>query len=192
MQLWPRMIWLLVLLGCSLPACNEDVKPRSLEEIEAERMALPALFITTSGKPIQAPANLGLFVDEASREIAWPAYACDNPQCPARKPDGQPHLFTWQDPRFFVTPEGKLGTREFATLNAWREAVAQAGGFREPTCPECFKNRRPATETPQDREKFNNYVRRYDPPESIARRKELDAQWQERKSYIEQRIRSAN
>jgi hypothetical protein len=175
---------------CALSACRGETKPRSLAEIDAERMSLPALYITTSGKHVTARGDLGVFVDQQSREIAWPAYTCENPQCPGRKQTGEPLLFTWQDPRFYVTPDGTLGTRDFATLNEWREAVQQAGGFREPTCPECFKSRNPQSETPEERETYSNFVRRYDSPETIARRKQLDEERETRRAFIERRTQS--
>ena len=173
--------------ACCVLGCRAETKPMSLEEIEAERMALPALYISQSGKQLRAPGNSGVLIDEATREIVWPAYACNNPDCPGKSPKGEPCLFPWPDPRFYVTPEGTLGTHTFTTAEAWSKAAAEAGTHQQPTCPACLKLRNLASESEAERQKYSQFVARYELPETIARRAELDAMWKERKAYIEQR-----
>jgi len=174
-------------MACCALSCLGEAQPLPFEAIEAKRMAMPELFITEQGKQIRAPGNQGVFVDQGSREIAWPAYACDNPKCPGRKADGQPHLFSWRDPRFFVTPEGTLGTIPFATQNAWKKAVKSEGGQSVPTCPECLKTRHLSDETAEQQGQFAKFVRRYELPESIVQRAELNVQSKLRKAYDERR-----
>lgn len=173
---------LLVVAGC-----GGDTKPRSVEEIGAERDRLPGLFMTESGKRVEAERSQGVFVDEASSELAWPVYECTNPSCPGRS-DDQPHLFIWPDPRFFVTPEGTLGTTVFETAQQWREAVEAAGGHRQPTCEKCLEIRNPSGETPEESQTYAEYPRRYVLPETAKRMQELDAEHQKRIDYINQRI----
>ncbi len=170
-----------------LAGCSGEVKPRSVKEIDAERQTLPGLFMTPSGKQIKAPGNQGVFVDPSSHELAWPVYECTNPACPGRGADGQPHLFIWTDPRFFVADDGSLGTREFKTIQEWREAVAAAGGHREPTCDKCLAIRQPASESPEESQRYSEYPRRYVLPETAQRKEELDAEHQARIEYIKAR-----
>ena len=174
-------------MACCALSCIGEPQPLTFEAIEAKRMAMLDLFITEKGKQIRAPGIQGVFVDKGSREIAWPAYACDNPKCPGRKADGQPYLFPWSEPRFFVTPEGTLGTIPFATQNDWQKAVKSAGGHLVPTCPECLKTRRLSEETAEQRGQFTKFVCRYELPESIVQRAQLNVQSQLRKAYDERR-----
>ncbi len=176
-------------LGCVLIGCGGETKPRSVEEINAERQTLPGLFITASGQRIEAPRDSGVFVDEASGELAWPAYACTNPDCPGRNGE-VPHLFIWSDPRFYVAEDGTLGTRQFNTAQEYRDAAAQAGTDRQPTCNECLKIRNLETETPEEGQKYSEYPRQYVLPATRQRELELDAEHQERIEYIEARIRA--
>ncbi len=180
------------ILGCSLvllvAGCGSEPKPRSVDEINAAREALPTLYMTASGKRIEAPRSQGVFVDKESRELAWPAYECTNPDCPGRSPDGEPHLFVWEDARLFVTPEGTLGSRKFETAQQWRDAVAEAGGDRQPTCKKCVGIRDLDAETPEEGQKYSEYPRQYKLPRTREMEKQLDAEHQERIEYINRRI----
>ena len=184
-----RLVAGLPLVGIMLLAmgCGGETKPRSVEEINAERNDLPALFMTKSGKQIKAPKSSAVFLDEASGELAWPVYECTNPDCPGRVED-KPHLFIWTDPRFYVSDEGKMESRDFETIQQWREAVAEAGSYREPTCEKCLEMRNQASETPEESQKYSQFPRRYVLPETAKRMEELDAEHQERIDYINRRI----
>ena len=180
-QVWGGFI-LLFLMGCA-----GDAKPRSVEEISAERDRLPGLFMTESGKRVEAEKSRGVFVDESSGELAWPVYECTNPACPGRSGD-QSHLFIWPDPRFHVQSDGTLGTKTFETAQQWREAVEAARGHRQPTCQKCLETRNPAGETPEESQRYAEYPRRYVLPETAQRMLELDEEHQQRIDYINGRI----
>ena len=165
--------------------CGGETKPRSVEAINAERDHLPGLFMTESGRRIEADKSQGVFVDKG--ELAWPVYECTNPDCPGRT-ETEPHLFVWPDPRFYVAADGTLGTKNFETAQEWREAVAAAGGHRQPTCDKCLELRDLASETPEESQKYAEYPRRYVLPKTAQRMLELDAEHQKRIEYINQRI----
>lgn len=157
------------LIGCA------DKRLRSREEIEAERRALPALYMTESGKRIQAPPGQGAFVDSESNEIAYPVFVCTNPDCPAK--GDEPQLFIHPDANFSVGPDGKLKSEMFAT-KAEYDAARKAKGYPEfPSCPAC---RKAGVADPNNKEE-------YVLPETAKRRKELKAELKLWDEYIRKR-----
>jgi hypothetical protein len=183
-----RSFWCLslfvVLGGCG----GGPDKPRSMEEIDQERTSLPALFLTKSGHRVIAPGNRGVFVDEESGEIAWPAYECGNPNCPGKGENGEPAVFYWGEPRFYLKEDGALGARDFETAQDWRDALAAEGGTQEPTCPHCLKIRHIAAESQTESQQYSEWAQQHVLPETAARRKELDAERQARIDYINKRM----
>lgn len=168
--------------GCS------DTKPRSLEEIEQDRLSLPALYLNDSGQEVIAPGNRGLFVDEASGEIAWPAYTCTNPDCPGEPSGGRKEfVFTWPDPRYYVAEDGTLGTREYDAAE-WLAALKEMGGHEVPTCPACLEQRDLGQESRAEIEKYRLWVEPYVLPGTDERLAALAAEKQQRAEYIERRL----
>ena len=137
-------------------------------------MSLPRLYLTAqTHKRVKAPAHKGVFVDEASGEICWPARACYAPNCPGRAADGEPLVFIAPDPGVYVKPDGTFG------YDPARASPDKNSG----ACPECLKGRNLATETDQQRQRYINWVRPYVLPETARRLEELD---EERKRRLEE------
>ncbi len=182
------LLALLPLLVCSL-SCSGPDRPRSRSQIQAEREKLPGLYITESGKRITAPMNKGMVLDESSGEIAWPAHQCTNPNCPAREGD-DPHLFIWPDPRFEVI-QGAIQPIDIPTLQELNARLKEKGFPPEALCPECLKNRDPASETSKEQQQYRDWSSLYVLPETAERQKALDEEAKARKEYIKRRISGA-
>lgn len=166
---WPVMrlpifAWGALLL--TLSACGGAASlPRTTTTIAEERLQLPGLFLTASGKKKQAPLKSGPFVDAESKEIFWPALECTNPKCPGRDTEGNPFLFVHPSPGASVGTEGKIVFQK-----------VDPSQYRSPECPECLKQRTPTTETPAERAEFLRYVQPHTLPETAEKKKQLDAE----------------
>jgi hypothetical protein len=157
-----------VVLLAMFGGCTKSPPPtRSSDEIFSERMELPALYLTKGGKKISTASGKGPFVDVESGEIAWPALACNRPDCPGRSPVGEPFLFFSPDPAMFVTREGSIGF----DIERAKNAPAEAG-----LCPECLKQRNLANESLDQQQQFRNWVAPYVLPETVERLAQLEAE----------------
>jgi hypothetical protein len=130
-------------------------------------MELPALYITESGKSITASSGKGPFVDDATGEIAWPAIACNRPDCPGRKSADEPFLFISPDPAMYVAADRSI---KFDAERA-KNAPPHAG-----QCPECWKQRNLASETTDEQQQFRNWVAPYVLPQTAERLADLEAE----------------
>ena len=140
---------------------------RTLQQIELERRELLGLFITQKSRThVNAPRHTGVHVDEATGELAYPAYACDNPDCPKREGE-QPFLFIQTDPALSVGPNNEL-VRGPPTPSS--QAV--------PVCPACLAIRDLENETFQEQTQYMLWAVEYLPPESAARAAELEEEYQ--------------
>ena len=167
-----RVVWSLLAL---LAGCRGRV-PATLEQIEADQLALPAVYLTTDGRELIVPANRGdVIVAPGARELAFRAYTCTNPDCPNRERGsaGRPFLFTWPDPLWKVDEQGQL---QFDVVPDRAAETVRRGGLPEPTCPGCLERRAKEGESVETRQRYRNWVVYYELPESAARRKELDAE----------------
>lgn len=159
----------LVLLA-TLAGCGDDYEPleppRTRDEIFNERVELPALYLTAeSNTRVIANRGRGAFVDEGTGELAWPAFVCHRPECPAREGD-EPVLFIAPDPTV-VLMNGKIVN----DINAITEAPTHLG-----QCPKCLKDRRIHFETKEQKAQFMQWARPYELPEAATRMKELEAE----------------
>lgn len=164
-------VLLLVLAGC------RGRVPATLEQIEAEQLALPALYLTADGREVIVPGSgRDVIVAPGSRELAFRASMCTNPACPnqGRGRGGRPFLFTWVDPLARVDERGEV---QFDVVPDRTAEVLRRGGMPEPTCPGCAGLRDKARESAEDRQRYRNWVVYYELPESAARNKELDAEY---------------
>ncbi len=153
-----------ILFAAGLPGCGEDPPP-SRDDIFNKQMELPTLYLTTqTGQHVIAPASKGVFVDEKSGEVCWPAQACHNPDCPGVGIDGEPHLF------IVPLPGGPKPTRQAAPDKVTTDHVNGQGH-----CPQCLKIRRLDNETPQLRQQYGNFVRPHVLPEAAEQMKEIEA-----------------
>jgi len=148
-------------------SCGKE--PRTSDDIFQDQMQLPTVYFTAeTNTRVIAPQGNSLFVDETTGELAWPAMACHNPDCPGRGPDGEMHLFICPQPGYYAEPDGSVG---YDPSRASTTAVKTAG-----LCPECLKGRNPNRLTQDERQQFINWVRPYVLPETAARIHELDAE----------------
>ena len=164
-------------------SCGET-RPKTLDEMYEEERQLPSLFITAqSGTQVTAPGDTGVFVDEATGELAWRALTCTNPACPKYSID-EPFLFIAPDPAIVANPDGSLGYD--------RSRVDEADNHFG-NCPECLKIRNLASESDEDRQKYSNFATPYVLPETGRRREELAAERKAREAELQQRMqRSAD
>jgi len=171
---------LLGLIGCmALAGCGKD---RSLHEIEKEKRSLDALYLTAeTGKEITAPATKGVFVDEETGELCFPAYMCANPDCPGKKSGDRPFLFIHRDVLLRAGPGGKVVCDEIPPGKDPVEFIKSRGGFLAPTCPACWKVRKARSETPAQKQQFIDWARPYTFPETAKRVEELEQEYQQRR-----------
>jgi len=174
---YPCMALILTCVSCA------EQKPRSLEEIRAEQQNLPTLYLTKTGERVVAPGSKGVVVCDETKEIALPAYQCNNPDCPGRSEDGEPVLFSIPDPRFYVTVEGEVGEHSFDSPE-----VMNFSGSYELECPKCLASRNKSAETPEQSQQYLRWCQPYELPESAKRREELEEEHKARVDYINRRI----
>lgn len=98
-------------------------KPRSPDEIFAEKLAVPQLYLSTQSQArLIAPGNKGVFIDPSSKEEFRCAVQCVNPSCPKRSGD-QPFLFVLVD-------DGSDGCPACASLRDRKtESAAEAAKY---------------------------------------------------------------
>jgi len=157
----------MMLAGCG--------KERSLQEIEQEERSLDALYLTAeTGKEIAAPANKGVFVDQETGELCYPAYMCANPDCPGKESGDRPFLFIHRDVLVRTGPGGKIVRDEIPPGNDPAAFIKSRGGFLVPTCPACWEVRKGRSETPVQKQRFINWARPYVLPKTAKRMKELE------------------
>lgn len=167
------------LIGCMvLAGCGKD---RSIQEIEKEERSLDALYLTAEiGKEITAPGNKGVFVDEETGELCYPAYMCANPDCPGKKSGDRPFLFIHRDVLVRVGPGGKVVRDEIPPGKDPVEFIKSRGGFLVATCPACWEVRKARAETPAQKQQFIDWARPYTLPETAKRMEELEQEYQQR------------
>lgn len=155
-------------------------KPRTLEQIEAEQRALPALYLTEKTlKEVRAPADKGAFVDEETGEICYRAYECTREDCPGRSADGKPYLFIHRDVLMSVGDDGKFVWEQIPAGKDPQQYIRSKGGQMAPTCPKCLEKRDLDNESDEQKQEYLQSVRLYELPEIAKRREELEAEYQE-------------
>lgn len=187
MKFLPRLLLasslLLLTVGCAK-------KLRTLEEIEADKRDIPALYITEkTNKEIMAPAGLGLHVDAASGELCYQPHECTNPNCPGRSTDGKPVLFVHRVVLVSVGADGNIVYAQIPPGMTTAEFIASKGGDEFPTCPKCREKRNLSRETEKQRNQYRAWVRPYVSPETEKRRTELEAEYQEAYQAIQKKRR---
>jgi len=199
MRSW-RFLQVLVLASSwLLSGCGDAPKKRTLTDIENDLKDLPAVYITeTSHKEILAGISHGdFFLDPSTKEIAWIAYTCQNPNCPGknRGQGGRPFLFIWRDPTVKIAADGTLPQdREGPPPGEnYQHFIERLGGSIEATCPACLEKRNRAKETAKDRTRYSDWCTVYVPAEAAERKQALEAEKQAYlKSLEERRQRKAN
>lgn len=174
-----RIVRALLAMAALAAGCRGRT-PVTLEQIEADQLALPAVYLMADGREVIVPANRGdVIVAPGSRELAFRAYMCTNPSCPNRERGsaGRPFLFTWPDPLWKVDEQGQP---QFDVVPDRAAETLRRGGLPEPTCPGCLELRNKDGEPAETRQRYRNWVVYYELPESAARRKELDAEHRRR------------
>ncbi len=174
----------LPLLGClvlvTIFCIAGCAKPRTMEEIDAERRDLPALYLTEKSlKHVEAASSAGLFVDEATGEICYPAYECANPDCPGLSADGKRHLFIHRDVLVSVGAGGEFKWEPIPAGQDPLEYIRSKGGHKSPTCDKCLENRNLESESDEEEQQYGQWAQPYELPETAKRREELDAEHQE-------------
>jgi hypothetical protein len=181
--------FLVVLIFAGCP--SEPPRPRTLADINAERDSLPAVYLSQKSlNDVIAPGNATPpVIDKATGDLCWPAYMCTNPDCPAKDEGkkGRPFLFIHFDPFLTLKPDGTFEREELPPGADRNREIRARGAFPDPTCPACAKNRNFARESPQEAQKYLNWVKPYVLPESARRMKELDEEYQKRQAELLER-----
>ncbi|MCG8583335.1 MAG: hypothetical protein MI757_01315 [Pirellulales bacterium] len=168
-----------------LAAVKSAAPPRSRDEIFAEQMQLPRLYLTgQSLKRLIAPTGQRNLVDEETGEICWPALACYKPDCPGRSKNGESFVFIVPDPNAYVSASGRVAYRPRPNdpLAASNESssnlpfsnFAKNQALLGHICPACLKVRDLANETDEDRRQYRRWIRPHELPETTQRIRELN------------------
>jgi len=177
------------MLAIAVVGCGEKL---SLTDIDRAKTDLPELYLTTeTGKEVLAPINRGPFVDEETGEICFPAYTCTNPECPGEGKGDRPYLFIHRDVLLKVGSNGELVMEDVPPNTNPRKYIESLGGHMAPTCPACLKNRNPATESDDERNKYMSYVQPYVLPETAKRQAELEELRKQRREEIRRERRGS-
>ncbi len=162
---------LVVFFCAGLLFCSGCGGPRRAPvEIIQERQRLPTLFFTEkTNQPVIAPGDKLMLVDPKTKELAWPAHECANPNCPGRN-NGVPFLFIRPlDVGYFVKEDDSIGHDPEKS-----RATPPYHG-----CPECVKIRHLGTETPEEKALYNSFDKLHELPKSVKRRAQLDQELKE-------------
>lgn len=181
---------LLCAIGFCTSCAKEELKPRTAPQITQDRMSLPMLCLTKSGKEIIVPgATAGRAVlDKTTGELAYPARICANPDCPGEGNGVRPYLFIWEDPTVFINDEDKsVGTLEPKSNEDFFDMCKEKGVQPNPTCPACLKSRNLAAESEEEAQKYRQWVRPYVLPETARRLKKLDEEHKRRIEELKRR-----
>jgi len=133
------------------PISPDTLAPREMAQIDLEQATLNGLYLSEkTGKQVIAPRNVARFlIDEETGEHCWHAYECTHPDCPGERRPGFEHYI------FIHTDVEKLGIIE---------------------CPVCAMRRQREKESGAERQRWGEFVRPYELPETLRRRGELDAE----------------
>ena len=172
----------------ALPARDEVVSgppPRTRSEIFEARREVPRLYLTgKSLKRVVAPTSRGIFVDDETGEICWPALGCYNPDCPDRGAHGEPYAFIAANALAYVAEDGSIAYRQpkplqpdvgqFSSSDKTGEMYARDPSLLGHVCPACIEVRDLASETDADRRRYQRWIRPHELPETTERLRELN------------------
>ncbi len=177
------LLWLLVGgMGCT--------KLRTLEEIEADKREIPAVYMTEkTNTEVIAPAGLGLHIDPATKEICYQPHECTNPNCPGRGADGKLFRFVHRNVLVSAGADGNFVYEQIPHGADPGKYIESKGGRVMPTCPQCLEKRNLKSESEAERAQYNAWVRSYVSPETEKRRAELEAEYQEAYKALQKKRR---
>jgi len=166
------VVAMVLVSGCS----GRQARPRNRDDIAYDRLRVDTLFIAKDGRRVVQPMNKDgtVVVDAAAGVLAWPAWQCNNPECPGRQADGGPYLFPWPNPFISVNADGTLVTRQ-PNMPADRTLFDE---FATQSCPVCKERRNLSAESPQQRQQYKDWCQLHELPSAAKRRKELDQELQ--------------
>lgn len=156
----------LVAGGCG----TQSSIPRTRNDVFRDRLQVETLFLTADGRRFVAPMSPERAIVAEGGSLAWPAWQCNNPDCPGRQPDGSPLVFPWPDPFQSVGPDGRIVVRQ--PLNDEDEKLFQK--FSEQNCPACLPRRKPAEESKALRQQYKDWCQPHVLPAAAKRLAELD------------------
>lgn len=172
-----RTILILALLTVVAGCSGKVSRPRSRDDIARDRLMVDTLFITKDGQRVSQPMNpyQAVVVDAAAGTLAWPAWQCNNPDCPGRQADGTPFLFPCPDPFKSVKPDGTIITRQ-PNFPAEQKLFDD---FATQKCPACLEKRTPASESKQQAQQYKDWCQPHVTRKAAKRIAELDRELQQ-------------
>jgi hypothetical protein len=176
---WSPAVWHVVTVLAVLVACGcsgRQARPRNHTDIAYDRLRVDTLFIAKDGRKVVQPMNKDgvVVIDAAAGALGWPAWQCNNPDCPGRQADGTPYVFPWPNPFIGVNPDGTLVTRQ-PNMPAERKVFDE---FATQNCPACKERRSLASESPQQRQQYKDWCQPHELPSAAKQRMELDKELQ--------------
>ena len=163
-----------LLPGCG--GCNRYDPPRSRDDIFNDQMSVETLYFTKDGREFLAPgAPRGMIVDEETGELGFAAWQCDNPDCPGRKPNGDPYLFPLPDPFAYVDENGQPAIRQPETEADFK----LFNDFIERKCPKCLESRNLPRESAEEAQQYQAWVTMHITPAAQKRLDELEEEMRE-------------
>jgi len=159
-----------------LAGCNGEQRPRHSDQIFQDRLKVDTLFLTEDGQRIVRPMNPQSLIvfDAAAGKIAWPAFQCNNSDCPGRKADGSPYLFSRSNPFVSVQADGSISTRSQSTAADFE----QFQKYAEVKCPACLEKRNRVSESAQQRQQYVDWCQSHVLASAAKRLAELDRELQ--------------
>jgi len=162
---------------------SRDAPTLTKRQIHRERYSQKTLYLTKDGREFIAPDNaFQAVVHPETKELAYAAWQCNNPDCPGEDKDGRPYLFIWPQPFLIIKEDGTVGYR--ATDKEDHEELVKSSMI---ACPACLPNRNKETETPEQYRQYEQWCQRYLLPEAARRLKELDEEERRREEELEHR-----
>ena len=179
-----HLIVALALLSLMVVAsgCGGRQRPRTRDDIFNDQMSVETLYFTKEGREFRAPgAPRGMTVEEATGELGFAAWQCDNPDCPGRNSDGSPYLFPLPDPFAYVDANGQPAIRQPET----EEDFAAFEEFLKRRCPKCLEIRNLNSESDEQAQQYQAWVVRHITPEAEKRLADLEV---ELKEYLKRNV----
>lgn len=169
------LVWAVLLALVPTGCGTKSSTPRTRNDVFRDRLLVETLFLTADGRRSVRPMNPDRAIVAEDGSLAWPAWQCNNPDCPGRQPDGSPLVFPWPDPFQIVGPDGQITVRQ--PLNDADEKLFEK--FSEQNCPACLPQRKPTQESKTRRQQYKDWCQPHVLPAAAKRLQELERELEE-------------
>jgi hypothetical protein len=140
-------------------------------KLQQQRVAIDTLYITEDGRQFVHAGDKRAAIDPQTGKLAWRAWQCNNPDCPGRKSNGDPLLFSKSDSLLFAK-DGNVAVRHGNTA----EDLPSQKSYGKIMCPACLQIRNLAAESSQQQRQYRTWCRKHVLPSAAKRIEELNQQ----------------